>query len=66
MSTNTKVFATLAGLMAMPSVALLSTLAINPDFPIAVYTGYLFTQSALVCAASFAAAIISSVCDLFN
>lgn len=63
---QTKVFATLSALSALPSVTLLATLAIDPDFPIAFYTGIAFTHSALVCVAAIVATAISAVCDLFD
>lgn len=63
MTMHTRVFGAFAALTACPSVTLLSVLALNPDFPIAIYTGWLFTHSALICVGFGVATLVSGICD---
>ena len=65
-SAHVRIFRAIYCFAAMPAVTLLATVFVNPDFQIEIFTGYLYTGSAVIAVAAGAAWFVSGLIDAFG
>lgn len=65
-TTHVRVFRAIYCFAAMPAVLLMATVFVDPEFQIEIFTGYLYTGTAVLAVGAGAAWFVSGLIDAFS